>query len=184
MRFAILSSLALLPVLAQAQAAPAGSQTLASVSQPKLVAASATPAPAATAAPAGVAVVPVNFRDVVHTRLNSDLRDQRSAGELVFTFYGDSQDTDARVKAPQLIHTVGRILPLAQIQDPAKAEVAVHVIVDPAGVPQFSSITRSAGPQIDNATLAAVREYRFAPAKVDGIPVESDLTLTIQLQKN
>ena len=181
MRFAILSSLALLPVLAQAQAAPAGSQTLASVSQPKLVAASATPA---TAAPAGVAVVPVNFRDVVHTRLNSDLRDQRSAGELVFTFYGDSQDTDARVKAPQLIHTVGRTLPLAQIQDPAKAEVAVHVIVDPAGVPQFSSITRSAGPQIDNATLAAVREYRFAPAKVDGIPVESDLTLTIQLQKN
>jgi TonB family protein len=79
---------------------------------------------------------------------------------------------------------VGRTLPLAQIQDPAKAEVSVHVIVDPAGVPEFSSITRSAGPQIDNATLAAVREYRFQPAKLDGVPVESDLTLTIHLEKN
>jgi TonB family protein len=182
MRFAILSSLALLPVLAYGQAAvPAGSQTLASVSQPNLVHASA---PAATAAPAGIAVVPVTYRDVIHTRLNADLRDQRRAGELVTNFYGDNSNGDNRVQVPQLIHTVGRTLPLAQIQDPAKAEVSVHVIVDPAGVPEFSSITRSAGPQIDNATLAAVREYRFQPAKLDGVPVESDLTLTIHLEKN
>jgi TonB family protein len=184
MRFAIFSTLALLPVLAQAQAAPAGSQTLASVSQPKLIPASAT-APAATAAPAGVAIVPVNLRDVISVRLNSDLREQRAPGELVTTFYGDSQTNDPRVKAPQLIHMVGRTLPVAQLQDADKNDVAVHVIVDPAGVPLFASIAHSTGkPEIDKATLAAVDKYRFAPAKVDGIPVEADLTLTIHLEKN
>jgi TonB family protein len=185
MRFAILSSLALLPVLAQAQAAPAGSQTLASVSQPKLVRASANPVPAATVNPAGVAVAPASLRDVIAVRLNSDLRDQRAAGEIVYTFYGDSQANDARVQVPQLIHTVGRSLPVSKLPDAEKTDVAVHVIVDAAGVPLFSSIAHSNGqPAIDSATLAAVHEYRFAPAKIDGIPVESDVTLTIHLEKN
>ena len=180
MRFAILSTLALLPVLAQA--APAESQTLAAVSQPKLVRVSATPA--ATAAPAGVAVVPVTLRDVIHTTLNTDLRDERNAGTLNYSFYGDSAQNDARVQAPLLIHTVGRTLPVAQIEGAEKKDVAVHVIVNAAGVPLYTSIARSAGQSIDNATLAAVREYRFAPAKLDGVPVESDLTLTIHLEKN
>jgi TonB family protein len=182
MRFAILSTLALLPVLAQA--APAGSQTLAAVSQPKLVRTSATTAPATTAAPAGVAVVPVSLRDVIHASLNSDLRDQRGAGELGYTFYGDTQADDRRVQSPQLIHAVGRTLPATQIQDAQKTDVAVHVIVAATGVPMYTTITRSAGATVDEATLAAVREYRFAPAKVDGVPVESDLTLTIHLEKN
>jgi len=185
MRFAILSTLALLPVLTQA--APAGSQTLAAVSQPKLVRTSATTAPATTAttaAPAGVAVVPVSLRDVIHASLNSDLRDQRAAGELGYTFYGDTQADDRRVQSPQLIHAVGRTLPATQIQDAQKTDVAVHVIVAATGVPLYTTITRSAGATVDEATLAAVREYRFAPAKVDGVPVESDLTLTIHLEKN
>lgn len=182
MRFAILSSLALLPVLAQAQAAPAGTQTLASVSQPKLVRVGATPA--TTAAAAGIAVAPVSLRDVIHTRLNSDLRDQRTAGEVSHTFYGDSLDNDARVQVPQLIHTVGRTLPVAQVETAEKTDVAVHVIVNAAGIPMFSSISQSAGQPIDKATLAAVSQYRFAPARLDGVPVESDLTLTIHLEKN
>jgi TonB family protein len=182
MRFAIVSTLALLPVLAQA--APAGSQTLAAVSQPKLVRASATTAPAAAAEPAAVAVAPVGLHDVIHTKLNSDLRDQRVAGELTYTFYGDSQADDRRVQSPQLIHAVGRTLPVSQIEDAEKTDVAVRVIVDATGAPLFSSITRSAGAPVDTATLAAVKNYRFTPAKVDGVPVAADVTLTLHLEKN
>jgi outer membrane biosynthesis protein TonB len=56
--------------------------------------------------------------------------------------------------------------------------------VDEAGVPLEVSIVHSAGSVIDATTLAAVRQYRFTPAKVRGIPVEADLTLDISLQKN
>jgi TonB family protein len=183
MRFAILTSLALLPVLAHAQvaAAPAGTQTLASVSQPKLVRASANTAP--TAAPAAIAIAPVSYHDVVHAVVNNDLRAAKYTSSLGYTFYGDNQANDPNVKAPVLIRTVGRTLPLAQVQEASNTDVTVHVIVSPAGVPEFATITRSAGPAIDKGTLAAVREYRFKPATVDLVPVEADLTLNIQLQK-
>jgi hypothetical protein len=182
MRFAILSSLALLPALAHAQvaAAPAGTQTLASVSQPKLVRASAN---TTTAAPAAIAITPVSYHDVVRAVVNNDLRDEARSGSLGVAFYANSQAEDARVKAPVLIHTVGRTLPLAQLQEASNTDVAVHVIVDVHGVPEYATITQSAGAAIDKGTLAAVREYRFKPATVDFVPVEADMTLNIQLQK-
>jgi hypothetical protein len=186
MRFAILTSLALLPVLANAQgaAAPAGQQTLASVSQPKLVRISANTTPAApTANPAAISLAPVSYHDVIHAVVNNDLRAAAHSSSLTYTFYGDSQANDAQVKVPQLIHTVGRTLPLAQVQEASNTDVTVHMIVSPAGVPEFAEITRSAGEAIDKGTLAAVREYRFKPATVDLVPVEADLTLNIQLQK-
>ena len=182
MRFAILSSLALLPVLAHAQvaAAPAGSQTLASVSQPKLARTSAN---STTAAPAAIALAPVSYHDVIHAVVNNDLRDAVHSGSLGTTFYSNSQAEDIRVKAPLLVHVVGRTLPLAQIQEASNTEVSVHLIVSPSGEPEFATITHSAGAAIDKGTLAAVREYRFQPATVNLIPVEANLTLDIQLQK-
>ena len=157
MRLAILTSLALLPALAHA----------------------ATPAVSDTSTPAA-------YTDVIHSKLNVDPRDSAYAGpgQLSTNFYGSDLADDASVTLPQLTHVVGRTLPVALIEESPKAEVAVRVLVDEAGVPLEVSIVHSAGSVIDATTLAAVRQYRFTPAKVRGIPVEADLTLDISLQKN
>ena len=157
MRLAILTSLALLPALAHA----------------------ATSAPADTATPAA-------YTDVVHSGLNADPRDSAYAGP------GDSPPTStalpsrmtAASPSPRLTHVVGRTLPVALIAESPKAEVTVRILVDEAGIPQQISIVHSAGSVIDAGTVAAVRQYRFTPAKISGVPVVADLTLDIALQKN
>jgi TonB family protein len=159
MRLAILASLALLPSLAHA----------------------ATSAPAA---PADTGT-PTTYTDVVHTKLNVDPRDNEyvATGALGNNFYGVSLAEDGRVTLPQLTHVVGRTLPTDLLSDLPKAEVSVRVILNPVGVPEYVTITHSAGTAIDDSTLAAVRQYRFSPAKIDGVPVESDLTLDIAIEK-
>jgi hypothetical protein len=159
MRLAILASLALLPSLAHAATS-----------------APATPADTAT---------PSTYTDIVHTKLNADPRDNEyvATGTLGTNFYGVNLAEDGRVTLPQLTHVVGRTLPTDLLSDLPKAEVSVRVILNPVGVPQYITITHSAGTAIDESTLAAVRQYRFTPAKIDGVPVESDLTLDIALEK-
>ena len=159
MRLAILTSLALLPSLAHAATS-----------------APATPADTAT---------PSTYTDIVHTKLNADPRDNEyvATGTLGTNFYGVNLAEDGRVTLPQLTHVVGRTLPTDLLSDLPKAEVSVRVILNPVGVPQYITITHSAGTAIDESTLAAVRQYRFTPAKIDGVPVESDLTLDIALEK-
>jgi hypothetical protein len=159
MRLAILTSLALLPSLAHAATS-----------------APATPADTAT---------PSTYTDIVHTKLNADPRDNEyvATGTLGTNFYGVNLAEDGRVTLPQLTHVVGRTLPTDLLSDLPKAEVSVRVILNPVGVPQYITITHSAGTAIDESTLAAVRQYRFTPAKIDGVPVESDLTLDIELEK-
>jgi hypothetical protein len=159
MRLAILTSLALLPALAHAATS-----------------APATPADTAT---------PSTYTDIVHTKLNADPRDNEyvATGTLGTNFYGVNLAEDGRVTLPQLTHVVGRTLPTDLLSDLPKAEVSVRVILNPVGVPQYITITHSAGTAIDESTLAAVRQYRFTPAKIDGVPVESDLTLDIALEK-
>ena len=159
MRLAILASLALLPSLAHA----------------------ATSAPAA---PADTAT-PTTYTDVVHTKLNVDPRDNEyvATGALGNNFYAVCLAEDGRVTLPQLTPVVGRTLPPDLLSDLPKAEVSVRVILNPVGVPEYVTITHSAGTAIDDSTLAAVRQYRFSPAKIDGVPVESDLTLDIAIEK-
>ena len=159
MRLAILTSLALLPSLAHAATS-----------------APATPADTAT---------PSTYTDIVHTKLNADPRDNEyvATGTLGTNFYGVNLAEDGRVTLPQLTHVVGRTLPTDLLSDLPKAEVSVRVILNPVGVPQYITITHSAGTAIDESTLAAVRQYRFTPAKIDGVPVESDLTLDIAIEK-
>ena len=159
MRLAILTSLALLPSLAHAATS-----------------APATPADTAT---------PSTYTDIVHTKLNADPRDNEyvATGTLGTNFYGVNLAEDGRVTLPQLTHVVGRTLPTDLLSDLPKAEVSVRVLLNPVGVPEYVTITHSAGTAIDESTLAAVRQYRFSPAKIDGVPVESDLTLDIAIEK-
>jgi TonB family protein len=57
------------------------------------------------------------------------------------------------------------------------------MVVDQRGVPTDVKIVHSAGAVLDESTLEAVNQYRFRPATLNSVPVESDVTLDIALVK-
>jgi len=176
----ILPVLLLLPALAHAQkAAPLTQQAKATpvaypFSAPKAAPASnPDPAPKVSVAPGAA------FRDVVSAHLNSgveDFADQHTA------IVGFRIGNDNNAQNPKLIHVVGRAVP-ADFTPDSNSNVSVRLVVDERGVPTQMSIVRSAGSVLDKSTLEAVNQYRFQPATLNHVPVESDVTLDIALVK-
>jgi TonB family protein len=67
-------------------------------------------------------------------------------------------------------------------QDPPPAgDVAIEVTIGTDGVPKDLRVVRSLHPRLDQLALAAVRRLRYAPATLDGQPVEVVQTLTIPI---
>jgi TonB family protein len=178
----ILSALLLLPALAHAQtAAPLTQQAkatpvaypFASAPRPAALAAAPAPAPKVSVAPRAA------FRDVVTAHLNTDVED---FADLHTAMIGFRIGEDTNSANPRLVHVVGRELPAGFTPD-GKSNVSVRMVVDERGVPTQVSIVRSAGPVLDESTLEAVNQYRFQPATLNHVPVESDVTLDISLVK-
>jgi protein TonB len=57
----------------------------------------------------------------------------------------------------------------------------LEVTVGVDGVPKDIRVLRS-DPALDAAVLTAVRQWRFTPARKDGRPVESTITVPISFQ--
>lgn len=179
MRLALLTTLALLPTAAFAQA---GSQTTlqARLSQPAAFAGAA--APATSSAPA-VALAAPHLHDVLKTELSSPTMDATLAqgGSLVYTLAGSNADS-SKLVAPVLVHTVGRALPVSAAEN-TDAKVVLELAVDVDGKPSDIRVLRSGGAAVDKGTIAAVSQYRFKPATYDNTPAVAHLTMEIALQK-
>lgn len=179
MRLALLTTLALLPTAAFAQA---GSQTTlqASLSQP---AAFVHGAAASSASEPNVALAAPRLHDVLKTQLSSPAMDVSLAqgGSLVYALAGDNKGTTSFV-APVLVHTVGRALPVNAAEN-SNAKVVLELAVDAEGKPADIRVLRSGGAGVDKGTIAAVRQYRFKPATYENSPAVAHLTLEIALQK-
>jgi protein TonB len=50
--------------------------------------------------------------------------------------------------------------------------VSIRLVIDENGLPSDLEVTESAGSLLDEATLAAVRKWRFEPAEKDGVRVK------------
>jgi TonB family protein len=172
----ILSALLLLPALAHAQTAtPLTQQAKATpVAYPFSAAPKAAPAPAPK-----VSLPHAAFRDVVSAHLNADVEDFVDEHTAII---GYRIGNDNNAQNPKLIHVVGRAVP-ADFTPDSNSNVSVRLVVDEHGVPTQVSIVRSAGSVLDKSTLEAVNQYRFQPATLNHIPVESDVTLDISLVK-
>jgi TonB family protein len=80
--------------------------------------------------------------------------------------------------APQLIHHVKPILPRDALQQHVHGTVAVHVVIDRDGnVAQLEPV--SGPPELFNAAVEAVRQWRYKPTILSGDPVEVDTTIMI-----
>jgi hypothetical protein len=85
--------------------------------------------------------------------------------------------------APRVLREVEITYPedLAETDDPPGGTIVVKYTVGTDGVPHALAIERPVHPQLDALALDAVSRLRYAPATVDGQPVEVILRLSLQL---
>jgi TonB family protein len=191
----ILTSLVLLPVLAQAQASTAtepkpstsSASLRAELTQPTGAAvhamAGATPAAAPTAVPT-TTIAHAAFREIVHTQMTDDFADAalRQGGTLQYVMYGGGTPTEATV--PVLTRAVEIDLSQPELAaEPAVTNVIVRATVDAYGFPRNLAVAQSAGASLDKKALATVSQFRFKPATLDNRPVDAGVLITIKIQK-
>jgi len=85
---------------------------------------------------------------------------------------------------PVVIHEVDPIYPADAEADTSNfnGNVIVSLVVGKDGIPKNVAVSRSLSPDFDKSALAAVRQYRFRPALIDGQPVEARLYVDVNFQ--
>jgi protein TonB len=63
---------------------------------------------------------------------------------------------------------------------PDNQKLILHFVVDETGTPKNIEVLKSVNQDVDGRVLNAVRQYRYAPAKLDGQVVASDLNLVVK----
>jgi len=63
--------------------------------------------------------------------------------------------------------------------DLSSQKMVLHFIVDESGTPKDIEIVKSINQEVDSRVLAAVRQFRYRPAMLDGQPVASDVNLNL-----
>ena len=66
--------------------------------------------------------------------------------------------------------------------NPDNQKMILHFVVDENGAPQHIEVLKSVNQDVDGRVLDAVRQYRYAPAKLDGQVVASDLNLIVKFE--
>lgn len=82
------------------------------------------------------------------------------------------------VKAPKLVHQVQPSYPDLAIQARLSAMVIMEALVDTAGRVKTVRVLRGA-PLFDEAAMGAVKQWRYQPLLLNGIPTEFILTVTV-----
>jgi TonB family protein len=192
MRRMILTTLVLLPVMAQAQAGTSteprqptsSAMNVAELTQPALPGALAINAgvvPAASVATFGMSERAA-IRESVQTRMVDNMMDaaMMKAGTLEYAM--GSVPTEA--SSPRVTRAVELELSTQEMaEQPRVTHVVLHAIVDENGIPRNVAITQSAGSVIDRKAIQAVNQYRFKPATLDNKPTWASVSITIKIQK-
>ncbi len=82
----------------------------------------------------------------------------------------------------QVLYSTGIELP-STTSVPGGAEVVLELNVGEDGTARDIQVVKSVNPQLDAPVVAAVRKFRFSPAKLDHQAIEVPLSLTVFVQK-
>ena len=63
-----------------------------------------------------------------------------------------------------------------------EADVPLEIVVDPSGAVTDARVVRAAGFGFDASALAAIRRYRFSPARLGGQPVRVRMRWSVQFR--
>jgi TonB family protein len=88
------------------------------------------------------------------------------------------------VTAPKLVS--GPQVHVSVTDFPSETVVGKNAVVafrvDEKGIPQDVHVTKSVNQTVDSRILAAVREYRFTPAQLDGQDVAMDVNMNVNFE--
>ncbi len=84
------------------------------------------------------------------------------------------------VEAPRITHSVEPEFTQAAREANFQGSVLIHLIVDSQGNPQDIRVTRHLGMGLDEKAIAAVGQYRFAPAMYQGHPVSVQMVIDVE----
>jgi len=178
MRRMILTSLVLLPVMAQAQAATSTEP------QPSTSSATLQAELTAPAALAGIHAAPhTAVRQFVQTKMTDDMLAAAvlQPGTLEYAIRGT---VPTQSSAPTVNRAVSVDLSEQELaEQPAVSRVVLSAIVDENGVPRNVTVTQSGGSVVDRKAIAAVSQYRFKPAMMDNKPTWATVSIAIKIQK-
>jgi protein TonB len=82
------------------------------------------------------------------------------------------------MKAPVKIHDVSPVYPPMAIASHVEGVVVIEAVIGPTGNIVEARVLRSK-PLLDEAALAAVRQWRYTPTLLGGVPMSVILTVTV-----
>lgn len=88
------------------------------------------------------------------------------------------QNADPEVTPPRLIH---RVEPRVSPADPSPVFVCLDAVVATDGSVTELKVLKSGGGAMDMAALEAVRQWRYAPATRNGVPISFPLNIGISM---
>jgi periplasmic protein TonB len=84
------------------------------------------------------------------------------------------------VKAPVLLRKIDPVYPNAFVRAAIQATVVVRCIIDKDGQVHSPEIVHSGMKPFDDAVIAAVQQWRYTPASLRGVAVDSYLDVTVR----
>ena len=87
-----------------------------------------------------------------------------------------------QISAPELLHRVEPVYPGVAVAARVQGVAILETIVDEEGRVTDVRILRSAHALLDGAAVAAVRQWRYKPVVLNGVPVKFILTVTLSFR--
>jgi periplasmic protein TonB len=89
------------------------------------------------------------------------------------------------VTNPKLIHSNMIEIPAQAISDafPNPSRVILKVNLDETGTPQKVQVLQAITQEVDSRVVAAVKQFRWAPAVLDNQPIPVDLKLVVEVTR-
>ena len=101
------------------------------------------------------------------------------AAGLAFIFT-DSVLAQSKPEPPVPVRTVPPDYPVELRRDGVSGVVMVSCTIDEKGDVQDVSVEKSSNASFNPSALAAVKKWKFKPAKVDGAPVAKKVTIPLK----
>jgi protein TonB len=86
--------------------------------------------------------------------------------------------TGGQIKTPALLYRVEPVYPDLAAAAHVTGMVILEAVVDPTGCVQSVKVLRSAHPLLDREAVTALKQWRYAPLSLNGIPTPFALTVT------
>jgi protein TonB len=86
------------------------------------------------------------------------------------------------IRAPQRVHYVAPEYPAIARAARVRGLVIVQAVIDTSGRVQEARVLRSDSPLLEEAAIAAVRQWTYTPTLLNGVPVSVIMTVSINFQ--